>query len=410
MSNLSEIGKKAIETKKKRNAVQRELSVIPEYSNHINLKDYTKKVKDLRNNAQGSLSFLGKKAIDTQKKRNNSHKQLGELSDELGQLSKYHKFIRETKNPRSEEYARAINAQIAQNALKNIAGKSKSLLQKRDNVQKDLSKTGTIMKMIDADARANIAHNALKNIAGKSKALLKKRNNSQKQLGYIADRARSPPLTEDNVERYINKGLQKKASSQKFLNLIGKSAKLIKENRNDAHRSLKNIGRKAIRTQINRNNAQYQLKHKVFLQDFLKKIKGKITDLKKGNGHMLPMDQVDEIIKKYEEMIEIIKAKQEESDERMEESYQDLLNDFLQTQKKYNDLDENCSTLQERYNKLFESYNELVDLMEEPQNSEMDNKDMVLNRKKETLLNRKLNSKIKNMTKTIENMRYKTHA
>ena len=40
----------------------------------------------------------------------------------------------------------------------------------------------------------------------------------------------------------------------------------------------------------------------------------------------------------------------------------------------------------------------------------MDNKDMVLNRKKETLLNRKLNSKIKNMTKTIENMRYKTHA
>jgi superfamily I DNA and RNA helicase len=141
----------------------------------------------------------------------------------------------------------------------------------------------------------------------------------------------------------------------------------------------------------------------------LKKIKGKITDLKKGNGHMLPMYQVDEIIKKYEEMIEIIKAKQEESDERMEESYQDLLNDFLQTQKKYNDLDENCSTLQERYNKLFESYNELVDLMEEPQNSEMDNKDMVLNRKKETFLNRKLNRKIKNMTKTIENMRYKNN-
>ena len=124
---------------------------------------------------------------------------------------------------------------------------------------------------------------------------------------------------------------------------------------------------------------------------------------------MLPMYQVDEIIKKYEEMIEIIKAKQEESDERMEESYQDLLNDFLQTQKKYNDLDENCSTLQERYNKLFESYNELVDLMEEPQNSEMDNKDMVLNRKKETFLNRKLNRKIKNMTKTIENMRYKNN-
>jgi hypothetical protein len=406
---LSDIGKKAIETKKKRNSVQRELSVIPEYSNHINLKDYTKKVKDLRNNAQGSLSLLGKKAVDTQKKRNNSHKQLGELSDELGQLSKYHKFIRETKNPRSEEYARAINTQIAQNALKNIAGKGKSLLQKRDNVQKDLSETGTIMKMIDADARANIAHNALKNIAGKSKDLLKKRNNAQKQLGYIADRARSPPLTEDNVERYINKGLQKKASSQKFLNLIGKSAKLIKENRNHAHRSLKNIGRKAIRTQINRNNAQNQLKHKVFMNDFLKKINGEITDLKKGNGHMLPMYQVDEIIKKYEEMIKIIKAKQEESDERMEESYQDLLNDFLQTQKKYNDLDENCSTLQERYNKLFESYNELVDLMEEPQNSEMDNKDMVLNRKKETLLNRKLNSKIKNMTKTIENMRYKNN-
>ena len=45
-----------------------------------------------------------------------------------------------------------------------------------------------------------------------------------------------------------------------------------------------------------------------------------ITDLKKGHGHTIPMEQVDEIIKKYEEMIEIIKAKQEESDEKMEES------------------------------------------------------------------------------------------
>ena len=365
MCNLSNIGKKAIETKKTRNAAQRELRAIPEYSNHIELKDYTKKVKSLRNNAHGSLSSLGKKAIDTQKKRNNSHKQLGELSTEVGQLSKYHKLISESKNPNYKKMIHGMNQNIAHNALKNIAGRSKALLQKRYNVQKDLSETGSIMKMLDADARANIAHNALKNIAGKSKALLQKRYNAQKQLGHIADRARSPPLTEDYVERYINKGLQKKTSSQKFLNLIGRSAKLIKENRNDAHRSLKNIGRKAIKTQINRNNAQNELRHKAFLHDFIKKVNGEISDLKKGNGHSLPMSQVDGIIKKYEEMIEIIKAKHEESDERMEESYQDLLNDFLQTQKKYNDLDENCSRLHQSYNELFKTYTKLHDDLNE---------------------------------------------
>lgn len=70
---LDATGKKAIQTQKRRNAVQKELSAIPEYANHIELKEYAKKVKSLRNNAQGSLSSLGKKAIQNEKKKDSGN-------------------------------------------------------------------------------------------------------------------------------------------------------------------------------------------------------------------------------------------------------------------------------------------------------------------------------------------------
>jgi hypothetical protein len=321
-------------------------------------------------NAQKFLDAAGKKAIETQKKRNNAHKQFRELSGERGELSKYNKFIRETKTPGSEEYARAINKQIA--------------------------------------------HNSLKNIGRKSKALSAKRNNAHLALGKLG----SPPFTENNVKEYLNtKQELKRGKSQKFLDLIGRSAKLIKENRNDAHSSLKNIGRKAIKTKINRNNSQNELRHKAFLHDFIKKVNGEISDLKKGNGHSLPMSQVDGIIKKYEEMIEIIKAKHEESDERMEESYQVLLNDFLQTQKKYNDLDENCGILHQSYNELYKTYTKLHDDFKEIMSNKNSNQVAVSKmasifekRKKDKGLEKikeNRDSKIKNMVKTISNMNKK---
>lgn len=53
--------------------MQKELSAIPEYANHIELKEYAKKVKSLRNNAQGSLSSLGKKAIQNEKKKDSGN-------------------------------------------------------------------------------------------------------------------------------------------------------------------------------------------------------------------------------------------------------------------------------------------------------------------------------------------------
>ena len=348
---LDATGKKAIQTQKRRNAVQKELSAIPEYANHIELKEYAKKVKSLRNNAQGSLSSLGKKAIQNEKKK-----------------------------------IQGMYRNISHNALKNIVSKAKALTQKRNKTQNNLASNASIFKMINDEVQKEkrqiqqdeqnnpfiISFNKLKGVysppySHERYQRIKKKINARDKRGSrrLPTVNSSPPLTEDYVERYINKGLQKKTSSQKFLNLIGKSAKLIKENRNDSHRSLKNIGRKAIKTQINRNNAQNELRHKAFLHDFLKKIDGEISDLKKGNGHSLPMSQVDGIIKKYEEMIEIIKAKHEESDERMEESYQVLLNDFLQTQKKYNDLDENCSRLHQSYNELFKTYTKLHDDLNE---------------------------------------------
>ena len=394
---LDATGKKAIQTQKRRNAVQKELSAIPEYANHIELKEYAKKVKSLRNNAQGSLSSLGKKAIQNEKKK-----------------------------------IQGMYRNISHNALKNIVSKAKALTQKRNKTQNNLASNASIFKMInDEDQKEKrqiqqdeqnnpfiISFNKLKGVysppySHERYQRIKKKINARDKRGSrrLPTVNSSPPLTEDKFERDINKGLQKKEGSQKFLDLIGRSAKLMKENRNDAHRSLKHIGRKAIKTQINRNTAQNELKHKAFLQDFIKKVNGEIADLKKGNGHSLPMNQVDEIIKKYEEMIEIIKAKHEESDERMEESYQDLFDDFLLSKKNYDELYENCSSLQERYDKLIE----MVD--EDQPRGMIDLKKMVLKRKagsyhtkrlrdrKDNLLYRKLNSKIKNMTKTIEKLK-----
>jgi hypothetical protein len=394
---LDATGKKAIQTQKRRNAVQKELSEIPEYANHIELKEYATKVKSLRNNAQGSLSSLGKKAIQNDKKR-----------------------------------IQGMHRNISHNALKNIVSKAKALTQKRNKTQNNLASNAYIFKMINDEEQKEkrqiqqdeqnnpfiISFNKLKGVysppySPERYQRIKKKINARDKRGSrrLPTVNSSPPLTEDKFERDINKGLQKKEGSQKFLDLIGRSAKLMKENRNDAHRSLKHIGRKAIKTQINRNTAQNELKHKAFLQDFIKKVNGEIADLKKGNGHSLPMNQVDEIIKKYEEMIEIIKAKHDESDERMEESYQDLFDDFLLSKKNYDELYENCSSLQERYDKLIE----MVD--EDQPHGMYDLKKMVLKRKagsyhtkrlrdrKDNLLYRKLNSKIKNMTKTIEKLK-----
>ena len=394
---LDATGKKAIQTQKRRNAVQKELSAIPEYANHIELKEYAKKVKSLRNNAQGSLSSLGKKAIQNEKKK-----------------------------------IQGMYRNISHNALKNIVSKAKALTQKRNKTQNNLASNASIFKMINDEVQKEkrqiqqdeqnnpfiISFNKLKGVysppySHERYQRIKKKINARDKRGSrrLPTVNSSPPLTEDKLERDINKGLQKKEGSQKFLDLIGRSAKLMKENRNDAHRSLKHIGRKAIKTQINRNTAQNELKHKAFLQDFIKKVNGEIADLKKGHGHSLPMNQVDEIIKKYEEMIEIIKAKHEESDKRMEESYQDLFDDFLLSKKNYDELYENCSSLQERYDKLIE----MVD--EDQPRGMIDLKKMVLKRKagsyhtkrlrdrKDNLLYRKLNSKIKNMTKTIEKLK-----
>jgi len=127
MNGLIEIGKKAIETKKKRNSAQRELGIIPEYSKNINLKEYTQKVKSLRNNAQGSLSSLVKKAIDIQEKRNASRKNFEKVSNGNTQVSNY-------RNVKSENNKRRTNPRPkVRVSKKNLPEKSEELENKITN-------------------------------------------------------------------------------------------------------------------------------------------------------------------------------------------------------------------------------------------------------------------------------------
>ena len=254
---------------------------------------------------------------ETQKKRN-------EAQREVASIHPYLKYVKQNRNE-----TQGISKYFAKKAIK-------------------------LQKEIQTKKNRNSAHNFLRKIANKQK--------TKRTMPKPVTRGVMKTRKEVELKKTITK-------AHNYLTNTGKLSLFRKENRNIAQAYLTKIGKNAINRKKEISN--FLARDKNLFREKIDKCKSDIEKLSVLWEHtstkstyeelVKKIDTLEEIIKKYEAMIENIKKTNELRDEKMEEGYQELLDDFLSCQKKYDELDENFNLLHKSYDQLFKTYTKLHD-------------------------------------------------